>query len=70
MDNARALPSQSRRFSHWQIHHGSPKLVVPISVGGDELIYLPADMLVSLQAVRGYETLPQPALCPGLARRE
>lgn len=33
-------------------------LDVPISAGGDELIYLPGDMLGSLQAGRGYGNIP------------
>lgn len=45
-------------------------LVVAISVGGVELFYLPGDVLGSLRGVRGYENIPQHALCPGLARRE
>lgn len=56
--SGRALPAQSRKSWHGQIHHWSRTLDVPISVGGDELIYLPGDMLGSLWAVKGYESIP------------
>ena len=52
MDSARAFHPKSRRFRHWQTHHGSPTRVVPVSAGGDELNYLPGDNDGSLQAVR------------------
>lgn len=39
---------------------------MPISVGGDELIYLPGDMLGSLWAVKGYENIPSMHFAQGL----